>query len=730
MKLYEKIAYLRKRKGISQEQFANEVEVSRQTVYKWETGATMPEIDKLKKIAEIFELSYNDLLAENITFSEQTVVSDNSEQSWVKINSANNSHIKPSMSFNLINIIIYACMFLLIIGIIITMTILHNGSNNNDSVIEYAYKITYNNTKDAYNPNATGYNGNEDSFALSALSATGYIFDGWYIDNERVTEIKTSLNSDITLHAKWTPYEYSILFTDPQNTSETFTLTYNVESKEIILPVPSVSEKYNFIGWYENGKKIESIPHGSIGNITLVAKWEACEYNITYIGIEGCSNSNPTKYKFNNGTVKLSSPTKAGHTFLGWYLDENYEAKLTQISNGTTGDITLYARWIEGEYVAIFTASDLKNISMKSNYILANDIDLNGEEWTPLGTYISPYKGIFNGNGYIISNFKITLPYRYVGLFGYNKGTIKNLGIENFEINISDNIEMDVGGLVGFDYYGTISNCFANGNITVSSLQTAAGILIGNTVSSTITSCHSSGNINITCSTYNNVGGLVGWCGAVNMSKCYSTATVYSVADSSSEERAAASAGGLIGGASGIAAINNPGGTITDCYATGNVTAVAKATVASTSAEAGGFIGSSGGVITNCYATGNVYVDTCDTKNINGGGIYANATAGGFAGGADKLVNCFATGDVSAKSVGWSNVAGLVNDGMYNGESINCYRNSSQKVEYKADEFGSVKTHGTSKALSNMLTEDFYKEILGWSLDVWIIDDGNYPTLK
>lgn len=38
---------------------------------------------------------------------------------------------------------------------------------------------------------------------------------------------------------------------------------------------------------------------------------------------------------------------------------------------------------------------------------LANDIDLGGEEWTPIGTQSHQFQGIFNGNGHTISNLKI-----------------------------------------------------------------------------------------------------------------------------------------------------------------------------------------------------------------------------------------------------------------------------------------------------------------------------------
>lgn len=48
MKISEKIVVLRKRKGMSQEDLANELDVSRQAVYKWENGGTTPDINKIK----------------------------------------------------------------------------------------------------------------------------------------------------------------------------------------------------------------------------------------------------------------------------------------------------------------------------------------------------------------------------------------------------------------------------------------------------------------------------------------------------------------------------------------------------------------------------------------------------------------------------------------------------------------------------------------------------------
>ena len=70
MKLNEKILLLRKRAGMSQEELANEMEVSRQTVYKWETGEVQPEIHRIKWLAKHFDVSFDYLMNDEIETSE------------------------------------------------------------------------------------------------------------------------------------------------------------------------------------------------------------------------------------------------------------------------------------------------------------------------------------------------------------------------------------------------------------------------------------------------------------------------------------------------------------------------------------------------------------------------------------------------------------------------------------------------------------------------------------
>ncbi|MBQ4100040.1 MAG: helix-turn-helix transcriptional regulator, partial [Oscillospiraceae bacterium] len=57
MSISEKIQQLRKSSGLSQEQFAEKLDVSRQAISKWETGISFPDVEKLVLISELFNVS-------------------------------------------------------------------------------------------------------------------------------------------------------------------------------------------------------------------------------------------------------------------------------------------------------------------------------------------------------------------------------------------------------------------------------------------------------------------------------------------------------------------------------------------------------------------------------------------------------------------------------------------------------------------------------------------------
>ena len=87
MKFCDKIIKLRKRYGYTQETFAGEVGVSRQSVYKWENGSSYPEVEKLLKIARTLFITVDDLLNEEMGLNEngEAVPMTDEEAALVKV---------------------------------------------------------------------------------------------------------------------------------------------------------------------------------------------------------------------------------------------------------------------------------------------------------------------------------------------------------------------------------------------------------------------------------------------------------------------------------------------------------------------------------------------------------------------------------------------------------------------------------------------------------------------
>ena len=73
MALSEKLYTLRKKSGLSQEQLAEQLSVSRQAISKWESGQSVPESDKLIVISNYFKVSLDYLLKEE---SEQETITE------------------------------------------------------------------------------------------------------------------------------------------------------------------------------------------------------------------------------------------------------------------------------------------------------------------------------------------------------------------------------------------------------------------------------------------------------------------------------------------------------------------------------------------------------------------------------------------------------------------------------------------------------------------------------
>lgn len=203
--------------------------------------------------------------------------------------------------------------------------------------------------------------------APSAPEKTGYTFDGW-----KNFDAESAVNANADYEAEWKLVRYNITYTDEKNgvlqNGDTNPDFYTVESEEINFASPSI-DGYNFTGWYDsNNLKVEKIEKASrTEDLTLTAKWELTEYSITYIledSVNTNTDSNVTnpnttvKYTVESEAVMLKDASSTRYNFLGWYKEGS---KVTSIPNGSTGNLTLNAKW---EAVAV-TGITLNQTSLK-----------------------------------------------------------------------------------------------------------------------------------------------------------------------------------------------------------------------------------------------------------------------------------------------------------------------------------------------------------------------------
>ena len=286
----------------------------------------------------------------------------------------------------------------------------------------------------------------------------------------------------------------------------------------------------------------------------------------------------------------------------------------------------------------------LMNDIVVNENVLKEDGTLNGDGshfkvWTPIGNGSKKYTGTFDGNGKTVSGLYVNDSKQdYVGLFGYvGNGCVQNVGVVGSYLNGRN----DVGGVVGYSYYGTVINCYNTGSVSGSEY---VGGVVGYS-RSTVSDCYNTGSVSGNGSY---VGGVVGYNGYYGtVSNSYNTGSV-------SGDRYV---GGVVG-------YNNDYSTVSNCYNTGSV---------SGNERVGGVVGD------NYYSTA--------SNSYNTGSVSGTKYVGGVVGYNyyyNTVSNSYNTGSVSGDSyvggvVGFNDVTATVQNCYYR---TGCAKDSSNKIQF------------------------------------------------
>lgn len=246
MKFNEKLINLRKKAGLSQEELGYKLNVTRQTISKWELGQTTPEMDKLKEISNLFNISVDDLLNESIE-----------DSTTKKSNGFNKKYIKY---------IIIGIIILILITIPIIVKILNGINDTKNEITENvsdALDESKSMSKDIFGLTQNFIGQVNDGFDKSNVSDVFNEIDG-FNKNTSAASFNNELNlysgTALGLNAK---SALEIIIEINQTENNQIIVKYNGEETSDIAELRNIKNKIDITNLYD-----VSYDYDSEGNIT------------------------------------------------------------------------------------------------------------------------------------------------------------------------------------------------------------------------------------------------------------------------------------------------------------------------------------------------------------------------------------------------------------------------------------------------------------------------------
>ena len=139
MNLAEQLKYQRKKSGLSQVHVAEKLNISRQSVSKWENGHGYPDIDNIVLLSKIYKVSIDELLHENDYLREKGLVANvEAENNYVPLKFVKET-LSPATDEGLILLVIASLSCLLFpLGLIMAPIIIYRNKKTNS-----LYKLVY-----------------------------------------------------------------------------------------------------------------------------------------------------------------------------------------------------------------------------------------------------------------------------------------------------------------------------------------------------------------------------------------------------------------------------------------------------------------------------------------------------------------------------------------------------------------------------------------------------------
>lgn len=175
----------------------------------------------------------------------------------------------------------------------------------------------------------------------------GHTFQGWYTARSGGSkyDFGTAVTGDVTLYAHWSVNSYTLTFDGNGGKPSEASRTVAYGGQYGSLPT-ATRTGYAFQGWYtarDGGTKVSPSTTMGAADTTLYARWSVNSYTVSFDS-DGGSNVPAQKVRYGSKASRPADPTRAGHTFQGWYTSRDGGSKY-DFGTAVTGDVTLHAHW-------------------------------------------------------------------------------------------------------------------------------------------------------------------------------------------------------------------------------------------------------------------------------------------------------------------------------------------------------------------------------------------------
>ena len=189
-------------------------------------------------------------------------------------------------------------------------------------------------------------------------SKTGYMFSGWFID-EQMTQSFDGIfmpETDLHLYGYWISEGYGIHYVLNGGVNHPDNPSILTVEDSIVLKDP-IKTGHRFLGWYLDSAFTIEFDLDSISTDTIIyARWEKNVYEISFDS-QGGSEVESIIAEYETYISEPNEPRRQGYEFDGWYIDGAYTEEYS-FSRMPAEDIVLYAKWIGDQPSVIYSVMD------------------------------------------------------------------------------------------------------------------------------------------------------------------------------------------------------------------------------------------------------------------------------------------------------------------------------------------------------------------------------------